>query len=223
MGVSSTVFADPVAISVDDSAEKIPISSALFGRNNSGAESLTEADWQRLRDAGVRMLRENGGNNATKYNWRLQLSSHPDWYNNVYGGDGGWDKRVSLIQQNLPRANTMWAFQLIGKAAATNEFNFNDWEFNQSQWWSGVNQNLAGAGMPNLDGGGDALVEGDPNLYLMDWPAEQTVGILDHWFNADGLGINKARARYWSIDNEPNVWDGVHQHTCSAVTAKNTV
>ena len=56
----------------------------------------------------------------------------------------------------------MWAFQLLGRVASNTNNNFNDWGFNQSQWWQGVYQNLAGGGVPNTDDpGGRALVEGD--------------------------------------------------------------
>ncbi|WP_018275216.1 glycoside hydrolase family 44 protein [Teredinibacter turnerae] len=208
--LSPATFADNVTVQIDADGGKKLISRALYGMNNSNAESLSDADWQRFRDAGVRLLRENGGNNSTKYNWQLHLSSHPDWYNNVYAGNNNWDNRVALIQENLPGADTMWAFQLIGKVAATSAYNFNDWEFNQSQWWTGVAQNLAGGGEPNLDGGGEALVEGDPNLYLMDWSPDDTVGILDHWFGVNGLGVRRGKAKYWSMDNEPGIWAGTH-------------
>ncbi len=87
--------------------------------------------WQRLRDLGITIFRENGGNNATKYNWRLKLSSHPDWYNNVYAHD--WDFAAKSLQANIPGAQGMWAFQLIGKAAKTKTANFNDWGFNELQ------------------------------------------------------------------------------------------
>ena len=115
---------------------------------------LTAGQWQRLRDLGINMFRENGGNNATKYNWRRKLSSHPDWYNNVYAHD--WDFAAKSLQANIPGAQGMWAFQLIGKAAKTKTANFNDWNYNHSQWWEGVGQNLCGGGQVNIIGGGDA-------------------------------------------------------------------
>ena len=70
----------------------------------------------------------------------------------------------------------MWAFQLLGRVASNTNHNFNDWGFNHSQWWQGVHQNLAGGGVPNTDDpGGKALVEGDIDLYTMEWPADSTV------------------------------------------------
>jgi hypothetical protein len=167
---------------------------------------LTSAEWQFLRDAGVRIVRENGGNNSTKYNWRKKISSHPDWYNNVYGAD--WDFEVSSMQENMPDLCGIWAFQLIGRAASTNFSNFNDWGYNQSKWWSGVNQNLAGGGQINTAGGSKALVNGNPELYTMEWTADSTTGILPHWLN--NLKIDKKRIMYWNMDNEIEIWNGTH-------------
>src|SRR5512136_899411 len=99
-------------IRVDALSGRKAISPYLYGRNNSLSDDpkkpLAAKDWQFLRDAGVRMLRENGGNNATKYNWALKLSSHADWYNNVYSHD--WDFAASSLQANLPGVQGMWAF-----------------------------------------------------------------------------------------------------------------
>src|SRR4051794_6537135 len=81
-----------VNIRLDFSIPTHAVSPYLYGRNNSlssnpGSNFVPE--WTRLKDARVRFFRESGGNNSTKYNWRRKLSSHPDWYNNVYVND--WD------------------------------------------------------------------------------------------------------------------------------------
>jgi hypothetical protein len=163
-------------------------------------------EWTKLKDAGVRFFREGGGNNSTKYNWRLKISSHPDWYNNVYAND--WSFAAKSLQDNIPSAQGMWSFQLIGKAAMTNANNFNDWGYNGSQWWEGVAQNLAGGGEVKASGGTKALKEGDPDLYLQNWTADSTTLILDEWFNK--LGLDKDQLQYWSMDNEPEIWNGTH-------------
>lgn len=215
-----------VTVEIDLSAQTHPVSPYLYGRNNSVSDNpsspLTASAWLKLRDAGVTFLRENGGNNATKYNWRRKLSSHPDWYNNVYAHD--WDFAAKSIRQNLPNAQGMWAFQLIGKAARTSAANFNDWGYNQSQWWAGVNQNLAGGGTPKTSGGTDAQVEGNPDLYLETWTADSTVGILDHWFGSNGIGLNKNKILYWNMDNEAEIWSGTHDDIMPAqVSAENFI
>ena len=204
--------AQDVTIQVNANEGKLTVSPYLYGRNNNFSDvfgtATTAANITLYKDAGLRFARDNGGNNATKYNWRRKISSHPDWYNNVYSHD--WDYASQTIQTSIPSMQTMWAFQLIGKAAANKTNNFNDYAYNSSQWWSGCSQNLAGGGQVNTSGGSKALIEGNPDLYLMSWPTDSTTGIIDHWFGAGGLGLNKNNFLYWSMDNEPEIWSGTH-------------
>ncbi|QRR00262.1 glycoside hydrolase family 44 protein [Dyadobacter sandarakinus] len=200
-----------IKVTIDAGTAVKAVSPYLYGRNNSftpdPGRTLSEVDLVRLRDAGVRFFRESGGNNASKYNWRRKLASHPDWYNNVYAAD--WDYAARTLQQHFPDAQGMWAFPLLGYAAKTGVANFPDWEYNRSQWWEGVNQNLAGGGEPAATGT-KAKVGGNTNLYLEKWSADSTVGILDHWFGSEGIGLNPEGIRYWNMDNEPEIWSGTH-------------
>jgi hypothetical protein len=205
----TSVHAQDVTITVDAAVNKKTISPYIYGKNES-----FDKPYAFYKDAGLRFVRMNGGNNATKYNWRRKISSHPDWYNNVYGND--WDATSKKITTNLPDIQVMWAFQLIGKAASSKDHNFDDWGFNNSQWWEGVGQNLAGGGIPNLTNPkGKALVEGDTSKYLMNWPADSTVEILNHWFGTNGIGLNKNHFLYWNMDNEPDIWNGTHDDVMS--------
>ena len=174
---SNSLFSQTAYITVYADQEIKPISPWIYGRNNNISDNsgspTPSALWQKYNDAGLRMYRENGGNNATKYNWRQKLTSHPDWYNNVYNHD--WDYTASSLQSHTKETQGLFAFQLLGKAASNKNNNFNDWAYNQSQWWSGTGNNWAG-------GGGPPATNGNPNLYLIDWPADSTSGILDHWF-----------------------------------------
>ena len=181
-----------VEVTIDARAPKSGISPYIYGKNNSLSDNssspVTAATWQRYRDAGITIFRESGGNNSTKYNWRKKLSSHPDWYNNVYAHD--WDFAARSLQQNLPAAQGMWTLPLLGWAASDKSNNFNDWGFNSSKGWSGVHQNLAGGGTVNPDGGSKALQAGDPTKYLEPWPADSMVGILKKWMGEGGLGYD---------------------------------
>jgi hypothetical protein len=198
------LHAQDVTITVDAGVNKKAVSPYIYGRNESFDKPA-----QFYKDAGLRFARMNGGNNATKYNWRRKITSHPDWYNNVYSND--WDATSKNAAINQPGIQVMWAFQLIGKTASNKDNNFDDWSFNNSQWWDGVNQNLAGGGAPNQSNPkGKALVEGDPSKYLMNWPADSSVEILNHWFGAKGIGLNKNQFLYWNLDNEPDIWYGTH-------------
>ncbi len=206
------VDAQNITIQVNANEGRIPVSPYIYGRNNNLSDNpsspATTANINLYKEAGLRFARENGGNNATKYNWRRKLGSHPDWYNNVY--DHSWDFASQDIQGRMPRLQVMWAFQLIGKAADNRNNNFNDWSYNRSQWWSGVGQNLAGGGQVNPAGGSQALVNGNPDLYLEKWTADSTTGVLNHWFGPGGLGLDKNQFLYWSMDNEPEIWNGTH-------------
>lgn len=197
--------AQAVVITVNATENRRAVSPYLYGRNNSFDKPTAFYE-----DAGLRFARMNGGNNATKYNWRRKIGSHPDWYNNVYANN--WDEQAQTINNNHPGMQGMFAFQLLGKVASSTAHNFNDWEFNNSQYWEGHGQNLAGGGVPNTSGvnSSKAAVEGDPSLYTMDWPADSSVAILDHWFGENGLGLNKNQFLYWSMDNEADIWDGTH-------------
>lgn len=207
-----SMLAQDVIIKVDARAKLFEVSPYIYGRNNNfsdqNATAASATEITRYKDAGLRFFRENSGNNATKYNWRKKLASHPDWYNNVYQHD--WDKEAKFIQANFPDIQIMYAFQLLGKVAANNSHNFNDWDYNNSQWWEGVNQNLAGGGVVNTAGGTKALTEGNSDLYLMNWPADSTTEILNHWFGNNGLGFKKENFQYWNMDNEPEIWSGTH-------------
>jgi hypothetical protein len=207
-----TGSSQPVQITVHADSGKRTVSPFIFGKNNVLPSTFlndgSDAEVTRALEAGARLVRQSGGNNSTKYNWRLKLSSHPDWYNNVYANN--WDAAAKNLKDKMPGTQGMWSFQLLGKVAASNQYNFPDWDYNQSKWWEGVNQNLAGGGVPDPEGGSKALVEGDPGLYLTDWPADSTVAILDHWFGPGGLGYDSAYYRYWNMDNEPEIWVGTH-------------
>lgn len=200
------VLAQDVNITVNAAEGKRAVSPYIYGRNNTFDKPA-----QFYRDAGLRFSRMNGGNNATKYNWRKKISSHPDWYNNVYAND--WDKTAKDVSTTYPNMQQMYAFQLIGKVASSTGYNFKDWDYNQSKYWFGVGQNLAGGGIANtIDAthASQASKEGDITLYTEAWPADSTVEILNHWFGASGLKLNKNQFLYWNMDNEPDVWNGTH-------------
>lgn len=196
-------YSQTVNISIDAAAGKKLISPYIYGRNNTFDKPA-----QFYKDAGLRFARMNGGNNASGYNWRAKLDVHLDWYNNVYGTD--WDAAAQNISSNYPGMQGMFAFQLLGRVASSSNYNFDDWAYNQSQYWSGHGQNLAGGGTPNPDGGSHALVDGNIDLFSKPWPADSSVAILNHWFGANGLGLNQDQFVYWSMDNEVDIWDGTH-------------
>lgn len=201
-----TAFSQNVTISVNATQGKRLISPYIYGKNEGFDQGKP---LQFFKDAGLIFARLNRGNNASAYNWRNKLGVHPDWFNNVYDND--WDKLAKTLHDNFPNMQGMFAFQLLGRAAANGNNNFNDWEYMQAHpGWHGTGQNLAGGGTPDPNGGSKALVDGNINLFSMPWPADSSVAILNYWFGANGKGFNKNQFVYWSMDNEVDIWSGTH-------------
>lgn len=215
--LSSLSFAE-ISIQVDALKGNKPISPYLYGRNvysgNGGellydSDTLTESEQNAVflfREAGFKMLRLSQGNNGTKYNWRKKLSSHPDFYNNVYTHD--WDRTARKLQQFLPGVAGLYAFQLTGFAAQTESANFADWDYYKSHndTWAPRDLDLAGGGQ--VDDFGNLITSGDYKLYLTEWPADSSIGIISHW--RDALKFDMSLFTYWSMDNEMEIWPGTH-------------
>jgi len=216
--------ASMVVINVLADSGRIPISPLIYGKNGCGvsddpnnpSKDSTGTTLFLSREAGLRMARENAGNNLTKYNWRKKLSSHPDWYNNVYSHD--WDFSANELKTKLPGViQGMYGFQLLGWVASNTDNNFADWNYGLTHQ-AVPGQNLAGGGTPDTNGGGTALVAGDPNKYLQPWPADSTTAILGHWFGQGGIGLDSTKLRYWNMDNEIEIWNGTHDDVDPALT-----
>ena len=218
IGMSTDAIAT-VSVSVDASSGVMPVSPYLYGRNiycnedrgdiNDVTETLSAKEQENLetyRQAGIRYLRMNNGNNATKHNWRKNLTSHPDFYNNVYKHN--WDISAKKVLDNLPGVDAMYAFQLTGYVASSMDYNFADWDWKQAHGKNAKQSlNLAGGGQVADDG--ETLVQaGNSSLYLQEWPADSTAKILTHW--KDELNYDMERLKYWSMDNEMELWRGTH-------------
>ena len=213
-----------IEVRVDSKAGIQKISPYIFGKNISGLNDAETSDpakiaaedstIKRMNEIGFRFFRANNGNNATRYNWRKKLTVHPDWYNNVYAHD--WDITAKTIQDKLPGANAMYAFQLSGYAASSADYNFNDWDSYQTNGsWAKSTLDLAGGGVASADGQ-TALKTGDYSLYNEEWPADSTVAILNHW--KDDVKLDMKRFEYWSMDNEMEIWSGTHSDLPLTVT-----
>ena len=208
-----------VSVSVDASSGVMPVSPYLYGRNiycnedrgdiNDITDTLSAKELGNLetyRQAGIRYLRMNNGNNATKHNWRMSLTSHPDYYNNVYRHN--WDISAKKVLDNLPGVDAMYAFQLTGYVASSMDYNFADWDWKQAHGKNAKQSlNLAGGGRV-ADDGETLLQAGNSSLYLQEWPADSTAKILTHW--KDELNYDMERLKYWSMDNEMELWRGTH-------------
>jgi len=200
----NTIYAQNITVTVNATQGKRAVSPYIYGRNEGFDQPV-----QFYKDAGLRFARVGGGNNMSAYNWRQKLTVHPDWFNNVYGED--WDVYAKKINDNFPNMQGMFAFQLLGRTASSDQHNFPDYTYMQAHpGWNGWHQNLAGGGTPNPIADGAALVAGNIDLFSKPWPADSSVAILDHWFGPKGKGFNKTQFQYWNMDNEVECWAGTH-------------
>ena len=218
---AATLSTAAIDISVDAQKGIKKISPYLYGRNidkvsDTKAESDTteEAFIAQMLDAGIHMMRANNGNNSTRYNWSHKMTVHPDWFNNVYAHD--WDITAKKVLNKMPGVDAMYGFQLTGYAASSTEYNFPDWNWKQEHGsYPSRAFDLAGGGEVSDDG--ETLIKaGDASLYNMEWPADSTVAIIPHW--KDELKFDMSRFKYWSMDNEMEIWRGTHSDLDLPVT-----
>ncbi len=204
-----------VSVSINAEEENRSISPYLYARNSAiNKVENAKADLQLAKEAGINMTRQNNGNNATNYNWRKKLTCHPDWYNNVYACD--WDAVAQSLNTISPTMQGMFAFQLCGRVASTNAYNFNDWEYNRSQRWEGCSKNLCGGGSFTKNSDGSySFTNGDYHLYTQEWPMDSSVAILNHW--KDDLKLDLNQFKYWNMDNEFEIWGSTHDDIFSVV------
>ncbi len=203
-----------VTVTINADEGNRTISPYLYAKNRA-INDIANVNTELLlaKEAGLNMTRQNNGNNATNYNWRKKLTCHPDWYNNVYACD--WD----TVAQTLSKSSAMqgmFAFQLCGRVASTNAYNFKDWEYNRSQRWEGCSKNLCGGGTFTKNSDGSySFTNGDYHLYTQDWPMDSTVEILNHWKN--DLNLDLSQFKYWNMDNEFEIWGSTHDDIFSVV------
>ena len=218
---AATLSSATINISVDAQKGIKKISPYLYGRNidkisdgNTEVTADESAFINQMLDAGIHFLRANNGNNATRYNWRHKITVHPDWFNNVYSHD--WAITAQKVLDNMPGVDAMYAFQLTGYAASSTEYNFPDWNWYQEHGsYPSQTFDLAGGGEVSDDG--ETLIKaGDASLYNMEWPADSTVAIIPHW--KDELKFDMSRFKYWSMDNEMEIWRGTHSDLDLPVT-----
>jgi hypothetical protein len=184
-----------VEVRIDAQAGRLPISPLLFGKQVASravahAGATRNPNLQLVKDSGLRLTREAWGNNSTKYNWQNGLSSHPDWYNNVYPQH--YEEAARWVFNNFDgQLQPLLGLPVLGWVAATDKHNFDEKKDPGNQRRG---DNLAGGG--------------NPKLYLKKIDAKYAVDMLDHWFTK--LGFEPARLPLWQLDNEPEGWASTH-------------
>jgi uncharacterized protein (TIGR03437 family) len=199
----------PPTLAVDANAARHPISPLIYGINE-----WTDSGMSALMHIGVRRW---GGDNATSYNWQLDLKNNDDdWYFTTYLVGNGVTSAFDMFHERNLETGT----------ASLGTVPILDWTPKAPPGSLAVNQALScsysvakyGAqqktdpydtdcGLGVLTNGGQII--NDPNdVYQPITPsfAEQWVQYIMSKYGPANLG----GVQMWSLDNEPEWWDGVH-------------
>ena len=189
-----------VDIKVDTKQGRRPISPYLFGNNNQAPKKVTA---EFAREVGMRLSRNSGGNNCTKLNWRDEVTSAPDWYNNVYPvGRTAQARKLSTEYEDL---QILYGLPALGWAAKADGGKHNFTKNDGAKVWPvkpSPKENLCG--------------DGQIDRYLQKWTPKDAVDMLDHFFKPrpGGLGLDPSHFKYVHLDNEPECWSSTHDDVC---------
>jgi uncharacterized protein (TIGR03437 family) len=200
----------PPALAVDANAARHPISPLIYGINE-----WTDSGMSALMHIGVRRW---GGDNATSYNWQLDLKNNDDdWYFTTYLlGDGVTSTFDMFHERNLETGTASlgtvpildWTPKAPPGPLAVNQVlscSFAVAKYGAQQktdpYDSACGNGLTAAG---------SYIVNDPNdVYEPITPAfagQWVQYIMSKYGPADLGGV-----QMWSLDNEPEWWDGVHE------------
>jgi uncharacterized protein (TIGR03437 family) len=200
------------ALKVDANAARHPISPLIYGINE-----WMDSTMSALMHIGVRRW---GGNNATSYNWQLDLKNNDDdWYFTTYlVGDGVTSQFDVFHERNLetgtvslgtvpildwtPKAPPAGTVSVGGVLSCS----FNTAKYGTQQKGFDQYDPVCGDG---LTPSGSYIVNDPNDVYqpiTPDFAGQWVQYIMGKYGRADLGGV-----QMWSLDNEPEWWDGVHE------------
>jgi len=202
-----------VALAVDATAARKPISPLIYGINGYG---LDGGDAAYLSALGV-SVRRWGGNNVTRYNWMLDASNAAnDWYfenvrlsNATNPPDDSGANRL-IAQNRLSGVDTVLTVPMIGyvaKNGLTSTCGFSVAKY-------GAQQDTDAQWQPNCGNG----VKPDGSLVAGNNPADTSL-VAGPRFTQDWVGYLVKRygkasgngVRYYNLDNEIDIWWDTHR------------
>jgi uncharacterized protein (TIGR03437 family) len=213
----------PPALQVDANASRHPISPLIYGINEwpsySSQTGYTDSGMSEAMRVGVRRW---GGNNATSYNWQLDLKNNDnDWYFSTYlVGDGITSAFDVFHEKNLetgtvslgtvpvmdwtPKAPpvTPVVDQALSCSYSVKKYGAQTGE----DPYATLSGDTCGNGISTATGN---RIVNDPNdAYQPMTPvfAGQWVTSIMSKYGAANLG----GVQIWSLDNEPEWWDSTH-------------
>src|ERR1017187_8198408 len=225
------------SLAVNASASRHPISPYVYGINewpsyNQSTRTWTDSGVSEAMRVGVRRW---GGDNATSYNWQLDIKNNDsDWYFTTYVVGDGVNSTFDVFHEKNLQTGTLslgtvpvldWTPKLIsgqplvfdqplscsfsvakyGKQAPSNAANCAASPFG-SQCAVDPYDSACGSGVSAATG--QNIVNYPNDVYQPITPAfaGQWVQSIKNKYGPANLG----GVQMWSLDNEPEWWDGVH-------------
>jgi hypothetical protein len=201
-----------LALSVDAAAARKPISPLIYGING---DTATAADAAFFRSLGI-TVRRWGGNNKTRYNWRIDAGNTAgDWYfENTRLGNGTAlpaDSATNrLIAQNRQSGmDTVLTVPMIGYVAkngslATCGFSVAKYGAQQrvDTWQPHCGNGVrANGSLVTGNNPTDTSLAVGPG-FVQDWATY----LVNRYGRAGAGGV-----RYYNLDNEPDIWFETHR------------
>jgi hypothetical protein len=195
-----------VSVTVNTLADRHPISPYIYGANFPPSESY-------ISTGGVTLSRW-GGNNASRYNWKLNAKNDDnDWYFENYSwGTPNWSGFItSAVAGGGSPIMTIPMLSWVAKDTTS-------WSFSVKKYGSqcSVNPYNTDAGDGVLPDCSTDLTGNDPtdaNTRLFDKPSsgdpEGTV-YRGQWIDAI-KPLYKTQPHFYQLDNEPEIWGGTHR------------
>ena len=197
----------PVAITVDASLNRHPISPLIYGVAFASSNQLSDLNLP---------LNRSGGNNETRYNW--QISAHSldaDWFFESYpdvNATPGSAADDFVANSKASGAQPMITVPMIGWAPKLGAGRNIIWSYSVAKYGAqkSVDQYRTDAGNGIASSSGIAITNNDPNdaNFPTNSAFEQTY--VQHLINRWGSSTNGG-VPFFIMDNEHSIWQSTHQ------------
>lgn len=196
-----------VSVTVNVSSNRRPISPLIYGLNYAGLSDLSALNSP---------LHRLGGNNLTRYNWKLNADNKgADWFfQSIADGDPSPSGRADAFVAGNKAAGTqsMLTIPMIGWVAQVNIDRSKRWSFSVAKY--GQQQVTDWQWAPDAGNGikpdGSLITGNDPQdasapadtAFMAEW--------VRHLVGTFGTAANGGTS-YYLLDNEPSLWHSTHR------------
>jgi len=202
----ATAPATSVVVTVNTMANRHAISPYVYGANFPPNASYVTA-------SGATMIRW-GGNNGSRYNWKLNAKNNDaDWYFE----NGSWgtpDSPTFLSTMSAAGGSPLMSIPMLGWVAKdTTSVSFSVAKYGKQCSTDPWNSNAGNGVLTNCSTDMTGNEPTDANVELKDAPvAGDPAGTVyrSQWIESIAAKFGK-QPHFYDLDNEPDIWGGTHR------------